>query len=459
MNHHLACAWVVSLACWTTMPLAGLTAEKAGSAGKPNVLILYADDLGYGELGCYGFKEVPTPNIDAIAAGGIRFTNGYVSAPLCSPSRAGLMTGRYQQRFGHEDNDMTAEQGLPRAEKTLADRMKALGYATAIVGKWHLGKEPDLLPIKRGFDDYFGVFGNPGSYFTPKGFYDSRATPAAQEVNDKDFYTTDAFAARAAQWIEEHKAAPWFLYLPFNAVHTPHQASDKYRARFAHIAEPKRREFDGMLSAMDDAVGVVLGKLRSLGLEEKTLVFFIADNGAPGGRGGNGILRGGKYTCWEGGFRVPWMVQWKGTLPAGKVDDRPVVQLDVMPTCVSAAGGTVDPAWKLDGVNLLPYLAEGNRQRPHETLCWRIDGMWAIRHGDWKLVHAEADQNPPALFDLASDPGEKNDLAGKQPEKVAELKAAWEKWNTQLAPAAAAKVKDKSVKKGKRQANRRERNK
>jgi arylsulfatase A-like enzyme len=416
-------------------------AETAGAAAKPNILLIYADDLGYGELGCYGFKEVPTPNIDRIAAGGIRFTSGYVSAPLCSPSRAGLMTGRYQQRFGHENNSMAAGRGLPLTETTLAQRLKALGYATAIVGKWHLGNAADRLPMARGFDEYFGVTGNPGDYFQPKGFIDSRESPEVQEVTDEDFYTTDAFAARAAEWIEQHKTAPWFLYLPFNAVHSPHQAAEKYLKRFAPIEDPRRRQFDGMLSAMDDAVGVVLGKLQALDLEENTLVFFISDNGAPGGRDGNGVLRGSKHTCWEGGTRLPWLLQWKGRLPEGKVEDRPVVQLDVMPTCIAAAGGKVDPAWKLDGVNLLPYLTGENAGRPHETFYWRIDGMWGVRHGDWKLAHGEADERPAELFDLAADIGEKNNLAAKHPEKVAELKALWDKWNAEMAPPSPPKEK------------------
>ncbi len=433
------------------MPLAALcAADTAKPATKPNILFLFADDLGYGELGCYGLKEVPTPNIDSIAANGIRFTSGYVAAPLCSPSRAGLMTGRYQQRFGHENNNMAPGGCLPMTETTLGQRMQALGYATGIIGKWHLGKEPDQLPMKRGFDEYFGVFGNPGSYFTPKGFIDSRVSAEPQQA-PKDFYTTDAFAARAADWIGKHKDGPWFLYMPFNAVHAPHEATDKYLQRFKHISDPKRRNFDGMLSALDDAVGVVLAKLRELKLEENTLIFFVSDNGAPGGRDGNGGLRGSKHTCWEGGFRLPWMVQWKGKLAAGKVSDLPVSTLDVMPTCVNLAGGAVDPAWKLDGVDLLPFLTGAKQGRPHETLCWRIDGMWAIRNGDMKLVVGEAG-HAPELFNLATDVGEKNDLAASQPDKVKELQIQWDQWNAQLA--APSTPKDKALRKEKKKKKR-----
>lgn len=444
------------LTCLLLIPLAALqAAEPQPPSPQPNILIFYADDLGYGELGCYGFQEVPTPYIDSIAANGIRFTSGYVSAPLCSPSRAGLATGRYQQRFGHENNNMAPGRGLPLTETTLANRLKDLGYRTGIVGKWHLGNDVEHLPMSRGFEDYYGVTGNPGSYFTPKGFIDSRLGPAVQPVTDPDFYTTDAFAARAAEWIEQHRAAAWFLYMPFNAVHSPHEASDKYLQRFAHIADPRRRQFDGMLSAMDDAVGQVLGKLRALQLEEQTLVFFISDNGAPGGRDGNGVLRGGKHTCWEGGIRLPWLMQWKGKLPAGKVEDRPVVQLDVMPTCVAVAGGTVDAAWKLDGVNLLPFLTGRNQERPHQTLYWRIDGMWAVRHGDLKLVHGDANSDPPELFDLAQDLGEQHNLANAQADQARELKSLWDQWNVEMAEP--APPKDKAARKeAKKQPGRKE---
>jgi hypothetical protein len=221
--------------------------------------------MGYNELGCYGGKHVPTPNIDSLAAGGLRLTQGYVSAPLCSPSRAGLMTGRYQTRFGHENNSMAPGGGLPLTETTLANRLKTLGYATCMVGKWHLGHSADRLPMARGFDEYFGVTGNPGSYFQPGGFIDSRLSPNVQEVEDPNFYTTDAFAVRAVDWLDKHKDAPWFLYLPFNAIHAPRDATEKYLQRFKHLASENERKLFAMTSAMDDAVGLVLNKVRALG--------------------------------------------------------------------------------------------------------------------------------------------------------------------------------------------------
>jgi arylsulfatase A-like enzyme len=427
-----------------------LHCQPAAAAGKPNILLIYADDMGYNELSCYGGKHVPTPNIDSLSAGGLRLTQGYVSAPLCSPSRAGLMTGRYQTRFGHENNGMAPGGGLPLTETTLANRLKSLGYVTCAVGKWHLGNATDRLPMARGFDEYFGVTGNPGSYYKPNGFIDSRAAPRVQDVEDSSFYTTDAFAERAVDWLEKHKSEPWFLYLPFNAIHSPREAPEKYRQRFANVANQSDRTLFAMTAAMDDAVGAVLSKVRALGQEENTLIFFISDNGAPNHPDGNDPLRGQKHTTWEGGIRLPFIVQWKGHLPAGKLYEQPALQLDVLPTCVAAAGGKIDPSWKLDGVNLLPYLSGENSARPHPTMYWRIDGMWAIRHGDWKLVHGRASDDPPELFNLAADISEKNDLSSAQPAKVQELRTLWNAWNAEQAAPPAAD--DKAGKKAKRAA-------
>jgi arylsulfatase A-like enzyme len=421
----------------------------AAGARKPNILFFYADDMGYHELGCYGNPDIRSPNIDSIAKNGIRFTQGYVSAPSCSPSRAGLMTGRYQTRFGHENNHAAAVRGLPLTETTLANRLKSLGYATGIAGKWHLGSTPEYLPMKRGFDEYYGVTANPGSYFQPEGFINSRLSAEPRPAPGKDFYTTDAFADWAVDWIGRHQDGPWFLYLPFNAIHNPLEATDKYLQRYAHLSDPRQRTLAAVISAMDAAVGRVLARVKELGQEQDTLVFFISDNGPTGPQlhNRNKPLRGQKNTTWEGGIRVPFMMQWPGKLPAGQVSDTPVIQLDVMPTCVVAAGGTVDSAWSLDGVDLMPFLTGTAKGRPHQTFCWRIDGMWAVRDGDWKLVHGRADHPPPELFNLANDVSEQNNLASAQPEKVQTLKALWDAWNARQATTNAAK--DQSPKRGK----------
>jgi arylsulfatase A-like enzyme len=399
---------------------------------KPNFIIFLSDDEGYGELGCQGNKEIPTPHIDSIAKNGIRFTQGYVSGPYCSPTRAGLMTGRYQTRFGHEFNGAGPKFGLPLTEKTIADRLKALGYATCAVGKWHLGDQPDNRPMKRGFDEFYGTLANT-PFFQPRQFVDSRVSADVQPVNDKDFYTTDAYAARAVDWIDKNKDKPFFLYLPFNAQHAPLQAPPKYLERFPNITEEKRKTFAAMMSAKDDAVGKVIDKVRAIGQEENTLIVYVADNGGPTMQttSKNDPLRGFKATTLEGGIRVPFMLQWKGKLPAGKTYDHPVIQLDLLPTCVVAAGGTVDPSWKLDGVNLLPYLTGAQAGKPHDALYWRFGPQWAIRKGDWKLVASRIDGKEPRLFDLSRDIGEKEDLTEKHPEKVKELTEAWKAWNAE----------------------------
>ena len=418
-------------------------ASAADGPRKPNVIVFLSDDVGYGEYGFQGNKQIPTPHIDSIAKGGVRFTQGYVSGPYCSPTRAGLMTGRYQTRFGHEFNDGGAGGaangfGLPLTEKTIADRFKDLGYATCAVGKWHLGGPPQHLPMKRGFDEFYGTVAN-SPFFNPPRFVDSRVSGEVRPVKDDAFYSTDAYGARAVDWIGRNKDRPFLLYLPFNAQHAPLQATEKYLSRFPEIADPKRRTFAAMMSAMDDAVGGVLDKVREIGQEENTLIFFLCDNGGPTRQttSSNGPLRGFKATTWEGGVRVPFCVQWKGRIPAGKTFEHPIIQLDILPTALAAAEVKIDPAWKLDGVNLLPHLSGENTSRPHETLYWRFGNQWAVRHGDWKLVvgnepGAPAIPNKPAsLFNLATDVGEANDLAAGEPEKVKELRSIWDKWNAE----------------------------
>jgi arylsulfatase A-like enzyme len=414
--------------------LSGCQLAAAAETGKPNVLVILSDDLGYGELGCQGNPEVPTPHTDSIAAAGIRFTNGYVTGPYCSPTRAGLLTGRYQTRFGHEWNPPAGpNNGLPLSETTIADRLRSLGYATCCVGKWHLGVAPKFLATERGFDEFYGTLANT-PFFHPN-LVDTRVSNEPTRIADPAFYTTDAYGQRAVDWLERNKDRPWFLYLPFNAQHAPLEATQKYLDRFAHIEDENRRTFAAMLSAMDDAIGAVLGKIRQMGQEENTLIFYVSDNGGPTQQttSKNDPLRGFKSTTLEGGVRVPFMVQWKGLLPAGKVYDYPVIQLDILPTVITAAGGQVDPAWKLDGVNLLPYLRGENTDRPHQTLYWRFGNQMAIRQGDWKLVRNRIDGPQPRLFNLADDIGEAHDLASAEPEKFKQLQAAWDAWNAEQA--------------------------
>ncbi|MEW6303130.1 MAG: sulfatase-like hydrolase/transferase [Verrucomicrobiota bacterium] len=422
----------------------------ADATKRPNILLIVADDLGYGELGCQGNSQIPTPHIDSIAKNGIRFTSGYVSGPYCSPTRAGLMTGRYQQRFGHEFNPGPAQTavntfGLPLTETTIADRFKSAGYATGMFGKSHLGYEAPFHPLKRGFDEYFGFLGGAHSYLDASADAANPILRGTTQVSTLD-HTTDAFGRETIAFIEKHAKDPWFVYLPFNAVHGPLESTQKYLDRFKHIEDARRLRFAAMLSAMDDAIGAVLEKIRALKLEENTLIFFVSDNGGPtpSTTSGNGPLRGFKSQTWEGGIRVPFMVQWKGKLPAGKVYDHPIIQLDILPTALAAAGVSVKPEWKLDGVNLLPYLRGEKKGAPHQALYWRFGQQIAIRVGDWKLVKAPgagADAGERAakastagahLYNLAKDIGEQTNLADKEPAKLKELAAAWDKWNAEL---------------------------
>ena len=410
--------------------IAASACSGATAAPSPNLIVFYADDLGWGELGCQGNKEIPTPHIDAIARNGVRFTSGYVAATYCSPSRAGLMTGRYPTRFGHEFNSVANATGLRLDQRTIADRLKTLGYASITVGKWHLGGGMEYRPTRRGFDEFFGTLNNT-PFFHPTNFVDSRISNEVRPVTDPAFYTTDAYADRSVDWLEKNRSRRWFLYLPFNAQHAPLQASKKYLDRFSNIADEKRKTFAAMMSAMDDAVGRVMAKVREMGQEENTLVFFIGDNGGPtqSTTSNNGPLRGFKMTTFEGGPRVPFLAQWKGKWPAGKTYDFPVMNLDVLPTIVTAAGGKVGADWRLDGVDLTPYVTGVNSSRPHEVLYWRYGPQWGIRQGDMKLVVSRGGGPTPELYNLAADIGESNDLASANPEKAQELRALWNKWS------------------------------
>jgi arylsulfatase A-like enzyme len=414
------------------------------AAPKPNVLVIVGDDMGYGDVGFHNCKDIPTPNLDALAAAGVKFTNGYVSGPYCSPTRAGLMTGRYQTRFGHEFNSGGAGGGLPLTQTTLADHLKGAGYSTGAVGKWHLGARPEMHPQKRGFDEFFGFLGGAHSYFEAKGIL--RGTEPVKEMD----YTTDAFGREACAFIEKHKGEPWFLYLAFNAVHTPMHATDDRLAKFATVGDKQRRTYNAMMLALDDAVGKVRAKLKETGQTENTLVTFISDNGGPTMQGTtingsvNAPLRGSKRTTLEGGVRVPFVVAWPGHIKPGTFE-QPVIQLDIHSTALAAAGVDPKPAWKLEGVNLLPFLSGEKAGAPHDALYWRFGEQMAVRSGDWKLVRYDTTVDgkkggqrvtDTRLYNLVSDIHEDKDLAAKMPDKAKELQAKWDEWNKQNIPSA-----------------------
>ncbi|MBM3957414.1 MAG: sulfatase-like hydrolase/transferase, partial [Gemmatimonadetes bacterium] len=408
-----------------TAPPAAMPAGASADKRPPGVIVILADDLGYNDLSIHGSADIPTPHIDSLAINGVRCTDAYVTAPVCSPSRAGLLTGRYQNRFGFEFlvspdavTDSGEKAGLGLNEKTLADHFKSLGYITGCIGKWHLGDTPAHLPMKRGFDVFYGSSGQ-ANYFQPA-LIDSRHTSAPVKMREPGYYLTDDYARRAVAFVEEHAERPFFLYLPHFAVHTPYEADEARLAKFSHIVDPKRRTFAAMASALDDAVGALLAALRKSGIEDNTLLFFLSDNGGTGGVGDNRPLRGGKGSTWEGGIRTPFLVQWKGRLPAGMVYREPITSLDIVPTTLAAAGGVTDPAWKLDGVNLLPHFQGATSEAPHEALYWRFGTQRAVRSGAWKLVQGRearggsiqvAKQGPWRLFNLRQDIAEANDLA------------------------------------------------
>jgi arylsulfatase A-like enzyme len=403
--------------------------SPAQAAPPPNVLIFYVDDMGWAQPGCYGGKLAPTPNIDALAASGARFTDGYVSACVCSPSRVGLMTGRYQARSGHDANPNRPGTELVLSETIFAQRMKEAGYSTGITGKWHLGDTtPEFLPAARGFDFAMGSVSNLGEGRGPAYF---RGREAVAELAGAPV-TSPVYAKEACGFIEREKDRPWFLYVPFNAVHTPHVASEPWLEKFKDL--PKREApYAANAAEMDEAVGTVMAKLRELKLEENTLVFLISDNGGASPQAEVGGLRGRKWLCWEGGIRVSWLVQWKGRIPEGQVIKEPVIQLDVLPTALAAAGVEVKPEWQLDGVNLLPLLEGKAPTLEPRALYWRFGVQYAIREGDWKLVKASKGM-APMLVNLAADMGEQTDLAATQPEKAKELQAQWDQWNSTMQP-------------------------
>ncbi len=416
----------------------------ADAARKPNVIVILADDLGYADVGFNGCKDIQTPNIDSLAKHGVRCTSGYVSHSFCSPTRAGLMTGRYQQRFGHENNPAYLPEdtkvGLPLSQKTIADVMKLAGYVTGAIGKWHLGAAPCFHPNERGFMEYFGFLGG-GHIYLPgaKGGVEYNVPLLRnKEPLELKEYMTDVLSAEAEAFIARHKAEPFYLYVAYNAVHTPLQAPEKYLSRFTGIADERRRTYAAMTSAMDDGVGRVLAALRDNGIERDTMVWFFSDNGGPPYNVApthNDPLRGNKGTLYEGGIRVPFVVQWRSGLPEGATCELPVISLDVLPTAAALAGAKLPDGLKLDGVNIVPHLKGEVKTPPHERLFWRTGGgaSWAVREGRHKLVKPGKDA-APQLFDLNNDIGEAKDIVGEKPDVVARLQKAFDAWNAKLIP-------------------------
>ncbi len=421
-------------------------------AAQPNVLVIIADDLGYADIGVHGGKEVPTPHIDALAASGMRCTNGYVTAPYCSPSRAGFLTGRMQTRFGHEFNPHVGDEaklGLPLDQRTIANVLHDAGYATALVGKWHQGFDAAHHPLSRGLDEFFGFLVGGHNFLLHKNAEPEFGSAHShdmiyrgRELQHLDGYTTDLFTDEALGFMNRNAAKPWFLYLAYNAVHTPLEIAEKLKSRIpASVTDENRRGYLSLLLGLDDAIGRINTELKAK--HPNTLVFFFSDNGGSGRKpffayntGINTPLRGDKGQTLEGGIRVPFFVSWPGQLPAGKTYDHPVSAMDVLPTACATANAKQPDG--VEGVNLLPYLKGEKADAPHETLAWRFGPQKAIRRGNWKLVDfrdmAAKTQSGWQLYDLSTDIGETKNLAAEKPELVAELSKAWDDWNAKNMP-------------------------
>ena len=410
-----------------------LSEVTAAQATKPNVLFILADDAGYADFGFMGSKDMLTPNLDALAADGMVLTDAHVSGSVCSPSRAGILTGRYQQRFGHENNSPPAGFGMAPDEVTIADVMKSQGYKTAVFGKWHVGSEDKLHhPNVRGFDEFYGLLSGHRSYF-PSKKYDQPGSQTAIQHNGQfvtfDGYLTYVLGDKTIDFIEQNKADPFFIFLSYTAVHTPMQATKEDLARFK--AHP-RQTLAAMNWAMDKSIGQVIDKLKAEGLYDNTMIVFLSDNGGPtaSNRSSNAPLKASKGYEFEGGHRVPFVIKYDDSLPKGQKYHGLVSSLDLFPTFMAVAGLSKSPGKPLDGVNLVPYLTGQITAEPHEALFWRIGPWGAARLGEYKLINAKGVDT--ALYDLAADIGEHKNIKSVLPEQYQQAMQQYLAWENQL---------------------------
>ena len=416
-----------------------MAAMLQAAAPRPNIVLFLSDDMGYADIGCYGAKEIATPNIDRLAREGVKLTDCYSNGPVCTPTRCGLMTGRYQQRYGKAlewalmPTDVNT--GLDAKHTTIARLLKDAGYKTGIFGKWHLGRETQFNPLRHGFDEYFGLTGgNVDMYSKEDRFKNYDLYDGLEKAPKTPGYLTEMIAERAERFITANKSTPFFTYIPFNAVHWPFQAPGRpetVRDLKTWYNGTRGGEYKAMLESMDAAIGRVLGTLDRLGLAGNTLVIFTNDNG--GERlSDNGPFRHAKASLWEGGLRVPALLRWPGRLPKARVSSQVAMSMDLTATIAAAAGVKPAPAEPFDGIDLAPLLANKKAEKPRE-LFWRINRpqkrVRAIRSGKWKYVLDGGINN---MYDLEADPGETRDLFYVHPEIAAELRGKLEAWDKQL---------------------------
>lgn len=432
---------VVALLSLGGMWLAALqgSAAIAKEAGeKPNIVLIMADDLGYGTLGCYGSREVKTPNMDALAASGMRFTDFHSNGPLCSPTRAALMTGRYQQRcaqvpdeelspvFRQQRKENPVQRwawGISKDEVTLPAVLKQAGYRTALIGKWHLGYDAKFHPMNYGFDEFRGWVGGAVDNHTHVATHGTQEMDwwNGQKLENEEGYSADLLTKYAADFIARNKDAPFFLYLAHGAVHTPLQgrAPSKKKSQVELYKE--------VVGVLDESVGAVMNGLREHRLETKTIVIFCSDNGpaAPPGFAANANLRGKKGTLHEGGHRVPFIASWPGTIPPGTTSGETVMTMDLLPTLADLAGAPLPAERSVDGTNILPIL-KGGPSTIQRDLHWQSGDDWAVRSGSWKLMGQRS--KPATLVNLQNDIGEADNLLAREPARAAELMKAHQSW-------------------------------
>ena len=410
------------------------------AAKPPNIVLLYSDDAGYADFGfqpnCRPDVKALTPRISSLAKDGARLTNGYMSGCVCSPSRAGMMTGRYQERFGYDNNlPPGTEDGLPLSETFGVKRLQKLGYETALIGKWHLGYPEAFHPNKRGFGWFYGLLQGSRPYFPMDSPGPHRVIQENGKATPEIGYVTDRLGDAACRFIREKKDKPFFLFLSFTAPHGPLQPKADDVEKLSAIAQARRRNYAGLLVSLDANVGKVLDTLKEEGLEDDTLVIFTNDNGGQTQLGADNFpLKGKKGTLHEGGVRVPWAIRWPGKIEPGMVIDDPIIALDLMPTFVELAGGKIEYSWKLDGVSLVKSW-QGGAPLPERPLYWRKAGSRgdrAMRLGKWKIYHGRMSKTAPVLYDLSNDPGEAHDLAAKEPEQLRKMLVMLDQWESEL---------------------------
>ncbi|MCR9064055.1 MAG: sulfatase-like hydrolase/transferase [Cytophagales bacterium] len=406
------------------------------SQNKPNIIVILTDDQGWADVGFNGATDIQTPNLDRLASQGVIFNNAYVSHPYCSPSRAGLLTGRYQARFGHDCNieehaedDITV--GTPSSEILIPEALKEAGYKTSAIGKWHLGDHKDLHPTAQGFEHWFGfVAGGMNYWGTPSGSTRTILRNGQEVPQSELSYLTDDFTEEAIQFISQKKEDPFFIYLSYNAPHAPDQVTKMYLDQTAHIEYGGRSIYAAMVAAVDAGVGKIDSTLQAAGIKENTMIVFLSDNGGRVEHADNRPFRGHKGMLFEGGIKVPFFISWPAGITGNKHFQKPVSSLDLFPTFLESAGLSKENHPQLEGVSLLPFIKEEKQGYPHEKLFWRSVGgfEYAVRKGDYKL-YKSAYKKKTLLFDLKNDPYERKDIAEEHMDLIIELEKAYAEWD------------------------------